>query len=131
LLLPKLATSGHIYHKIWGYFSQGKCTYKRKKRKSSLEARKMKLECDIFVENASFYSRNSNPIGNRSLKNRAFKKKIRKSALKFFLQCEFLLRHFFIDNYVIRPRSTFLMKFLSLNYFCQYIRNRLRIIKVT
>jgi hypothetical protein len=25
-LFPKLAKFGHIYHKIWGYFSQGKCT---------------------------------------------------------------------------------------------------------
>ena len=31
LLLQKLAWFGHIYHKIWGYFSQGKYKHKRKK----------------------------------------------------------------------------------------------------
>ena len=33
LLFPKLTKFGHIYHKIWGYFSQGKCKYKPKKEK--------------------------------------------------------------------------------------------------
>jgi hypothetical protein len=32
-LLQKLTWFGHIYHKIWGYFSQGKCKFKRKKEK--------------------------------------------------------------------------------------------------
>jgi hypothetical protein len=44
VLLQKLNWFGHIYHKIWGYFSQGKCKHKRKKIKSYLEARKMKIE---------------------------------------------------------------------------------------
>jgi hypothetical protein len=29
----KLTWFGHIYHKIWGYFSQGKCKYKPQKEK--------------------------------------------------------------------------------------------------
>jgi hypothetical protein len=33
LLLHKLTWFGHIYHKIWGYLSQGKCKYKPKKDK--------------------------------------------------------------------------------------------------
>ena len=31
VLLRKLTWFGHIYHKIWGYFSQGKYKHKRKK----------------------------------------------------------------------------------------------------
>ncbi len=33
LLLQKLTWFVHIYHKIWGYFRQGKCEDKRKKEK--------------------------------------------------------------------------------------------------
>jgi hypothetical protein len=33
LLLQKLTWFGHVYHKIWGYFSQGKDKFKRKKEK--------------------------------------------------------------------------------------------------
>ncbi len=44
VLFQKLTWFGHIYHKIWSVFSLGKCKHKRKKRKSSLEARKMKIE---------------------------------------------------------------------------------------
>ncbi len=33
LLLQKLTWFGHIYLKIWGYFSQGKCKYIPKKEK--------------------------------------------------------------------------------------------------
>jgi hypothetical protein len=42
-LLPKLAKFGHIYHKH-GVISAKKSAHNEKKRKSSLEARKMKLE---------------------------------------------------------------------------------------
>jgi hypothetical protein len=73
-LLQQLTCFGFIYHKIWGYFSQGKLKYKRKKIKSSLEARKMKLEGVFVCENASFYSINSNQAENRSLKIVHFKK---------------------------------------------------------
>jgi hypothetical protein len=43
-LLQNFARFGHIDHKIWGYFRQGKITYKQNKSKSFLEARKIKLE---------------------------------------------------------------------------------------
>ena len=33
VLLQKLTWFGHIYHKIWEYFSLGKCKHKRKKEK--------------------------------------------------------------------------------------------------
>jgi hypothetical protein len=44
LLLQKLTWFGHIYHKIWGYFSQGKCKYKPKKEKKFSTSQEMKLE---------------------------------------------------------------------------------------
>ncbi len=42
----------------------------QKKRKSSLEARKMKLEGWFFCENAYFYLMNSNQAENQSFENR-------------------------------------------------------------
>ncbi len=79
LLLQKLAWFGHINHKILRYFSQGKCKYKWKKRKSYLEARKMK------GENAYFYSMNSIQGENQSLNHTLYKFFfLSKIALKFF-----------------------------------------------
>ncbi len=48
LLLPKLAMFGHIYHKIWGYFSQGKCNNKLKKEKFS-RSQKNEVRRVIFL----------------------------------------------------------------------------------
>jgi hypothetical protein len=44
LLLQKLAEFGHIYHKILGYSDKESADTNKKKIKSSLEARKIKLE---------------------------------------------------------------------------------------
>jgi hypothetical protein len=63
LLLPKWAKFGNIYHKIWGYFSQGKCTYQCKKKKFSRSQENEVIRV-IICENASFYSMNSNPAEN-------------------------------------------------------------------
>jgi hypothetical protein len=60
-----------IFITKYGVISAKESAHKyEKKEKSSLEARKMKLEGWLFCENASFYSMNSNLAEKLSLKNR-------------------------------------------------------------
>ncbi len=55
LLFPKLAKFGHIYHKIWGYFSQGKSTYKQREENKFFRSHENEVRRVIFCENTSFY----------------------------------------------------------------------------
>jgi hypothetical protein len=48
LFFPKLAKFGHIYRIIWGYFSQGKCTFIRKKEKKFSRSKENEVRRVIF-----------------------------------------------------------------------------------
>jgi hypothetical protein len=56
-LLQKLTWFGHIFHKIWGYFSQGKCKYKRKKDKKFSRSQENEVRRVIFL-----YTKNINQL---------------------------------------------------------------------
>jgi hypothetical protein len=48
LLFPKFARFGHIHHKICGYFSQGKSTYKQRKEKKFFKSQENEVKRVIF-----------------------------------------------------------------------------------
>jgi hypothetical protein len=99
VLLQKLTLFVHIYHKIWGYFSQGKCKHKRKIKKKFSRSHENEDRRGIFCDNASFYSINSNKAENRSLKNcTLLKMKKMKIAKNRFFTVRIFLGYFFTNN---------------------------------
>jgi hypothetical protein len=49
LLLQKLAKVGHIYRKLWGYFSHGMYIYKQKKEKKFSRSQENGVRRMIFL----------------------------------------------------------------------------------
>ncbi len=78
-----------------GLFQPRKVNMQKIKEKKFSRSQENEVSRVIFCKNASFYSMNSNPAENQSLKkSHTIKNKNRKSALKFFFKLQILLPFF-------------------------------------